>query len=57
MADTKGRERCLGLTPAHNALTYLAYQCDYTKPGRVSSISRVGRFYTVTKEFIDSFGI
>ena len=45
------------LTPAHNALTYLAYQCDYTKPGRVSSISRVGRFYTVTKEFIDSLGL
>jgi hypothetical protein len=45
------------LTPAHNALTYLAYQCDYTKPGRVSSVSRVGRFYTVTKEFIDSLGL
>ena len=36
---------------------FLAYQCDYTKPGRVSSISRVGRFYTVTKEFIDSLGL
>lgn len=57
MADTKGRERCLATYPAHNALTYLAYQCDYTKPGRVSSISRVGRFYTVTKEFIDSLGL
>jgi len=45
------------LTPAHNALTYLAYQCDYTKLGRVSSVSRVGRFYTVTKEFIDSLGL
>lgn len=45
------------LTPAHNALTYLAYQCDYTKPGRVSSVGRVGRFYTVTKEFIESLGL
>ena len=45
------------LTPAHNALTYTTYQCDCCKPGRLSSISRVGRFYTVTKDFIDSLGI
>ena len=45
------------LVPAHNALTYTTYQCDYCKPGRVSAISRVGRFYTVTKEFLDSLGI
>ena len=45
------------LVPAHNALTYTTYQCDYCKPGRVSALSRVGRFYTVTKEFLDSLGI
>ena len=42
------------LTTAHKALTYTKYQCDCCKPGRVSPVSRVGRFYTVTREFIDS---
>ena len=42
------------LTPAPNALTYTTYQFDYNNPGRCSAITRVGRFYTVTKDFIET---
>lgn len=40
------------LKPAPNALSYTTYQYDYSKPSKYGAINRVGRFYTVTKEFL-----
>ena len=45
------------LTPAPNALTYTTYQCDYPKSSRFSPINRVGRYYTVTKAFLETLNI
>lgn len=45
------------LTPAPNALSYITYQCDYSKSTRFSSINRVGRYYTVTKSFLETLNI
>ena len=42
------------LKPAHNALTYTTSQSDYNHPGRYLPITKVGRFYTVTKELIEA---
>lgn len=41
------------LTPAPNAYSYTTYQVDYNAKGHFSPINRVGRFYTVTHEFIN----
>ena len=43
---------CWKLTPAPNTLTYVTYQFDYNRDCHYSSIRRVGRFYTVTKEML-----
>ena len=45
------------LKPAPNALSYTTYQYDYSKPSKYGAINRVGRYYTVTKEFIDTLNI
>ena len=45
------------LKPAPNALSYTTYQYDYSKPSKYGAINRVGRFYTVTKEFLDTLNI
>lgn len=45
------------LKPAPNALSYTTYQYDYSKPSKYGAINRVGRYYTVTKEFIESLNI
>ena len=45
------------LKPAPNALSYTTYQYDYSKPTKFGAVSRVGRYYTVTKEFIESLNI
>lgn len=45
------------LTPAPNALSYTTYQIDFTTPSRYGTVSRVGRYYTVTKAFLDKISI
>ena len=40
------------LKPAPNALSYTTYQYDYSKPSNYGAINRVGRFYTVKKDFL-----
>lgn len=45
------------LKPASNALSYTTYQYDYSKPSKYGAINRVGRFYTVTKEFLYTLNI
>lgn len=45
------------LKPAPNALSYTTYQYDYSKPSKYGAINRVGRFYMVTKEFLDTLNI
>ena len=45
------------LKPAPNALSYTTYQYDYLKPSKYGAINRVGRFYTVTKEFLYTLNI
>lgn len=45
------------LKPAPNAFSYTTYQYDYSKPSKYGAINRVGRFYTVTKEFLDTLNI
>ena len=45
------------LKPAPNALSYMTYQYDYSKPSKFGAINRVGRFYTVTKEFLYTLNI
>ena len=45
------------LKPAPNALSYTTYQDDYSRPSKFGAINRVGRFYTVTKEFLDTLNV
>lgn len=45
------------LKPAPNALSYTTYQYDYSKLSKYGAINRVGRFYTVTKEFLYTLNI
>lgn len=45
------------LKPAPNALSYTTYQYDYSMPSKYGAINRVGRFYTVTKEFLYTLNI
>lgn len=45
------------LKPAPNALSYTTYQYDYSKPSKYGAINRVGRFDTVTKEFLYTLNI
>ena len=47
-------QECWKLMPASNTLTYTTYQVDFTRECRYSPIRRIGRFYTVTKEYLTS---
>ena len=47
-------QECWKLMPASNTLTYTTYQVDFTRKCRYSPIRRIGRFYTVTKEYLTS---
>ena len=42
------------LKPAHNTLTYTTYQVGYTKECRYAPKRTTGRFYTVTKVFLET---
>lgn len=42
------------LSPAPNALTYQKWELNTMSPGGYASSSQRGRFYTVTKSFLDS---
>lgn len=48
-------QECWKLTPAHNTLTYTTYQVSYSRECRYSPIKTTGRYYTVTKEFLQTF--
>lgn len=47
-------QECWKLKPAHNTLTYTTYQVDYTRECRYASKRTTGRFYTVTREFLET---
>ena len=47
-------QECWKLTPASNGLTYTTYQLDYNRECRYEPVKRVGRFYTVTREQLES---
>ncbi|WP_294620379.1 primase-helicase family protein [uncultured Bacteroides sp.] len=47
-------QECWKLTPAHNTLTYTTYQVDYSRECRYSPLRRTGRFYTVTRTFLEA---
>ena len=47
-------QECWKLTPASNGLTYTTYQFNYNRECRYEPIKRVGRFYTVTREQLES---
>ena len=42
------------LTPAHNTLTYTTYQVSCSREYRYSPVKTTGRYYTVTKEFLET---
>lgn len=42
------------LTPAPNGLTYTTYQVNYNRECRYEPIRRVGRFYTVTRQQLET---
>ena len=47
-------QECWKLTPAQNGLTFTTYQLNYNRECRYEPIRRVGRFYTVTREQLES---
>lgn len=47
-------QECWKLTPAHNTLTYTTYQVDYNRECRYSPLRRTGRYYTVTRVFLET---
>ena len=47
-------QECWKLTPAPNGLTYTTYQFNCNRECRYEPIRRVGRFYTVTREQLES---
>ena len=47
-------QECCKLTPAPNVLTYTTYQFNCNRECRYEPIRRVGRFYTVTREQLES---
>jgi len=47
-------QECWKLKPAHNTLTYTTYQVDYTRECRYAPKRTTGRFYTVTREFLET---
>ena len=53
-AALKTAEESWKLKPAHNTLTYTTYQVDYTRECRYAPKRTTGRFYTVTREFLET---
>ena len=47
-------QECWKLKPANNTLTYTTYQVDYNRECRYSPVRKTGRFYTVTKVFLET---
>ena len=47
-------QECWKLKPAHNTLTYTTYQVDYTRECRYAPKRTTGRFYAVTREFLET---
>ena len=47
-------QECWKLTPAPNGLTYTTYQLNYNRECRYEPIKRVGRFYTVTRQQLET---
>ena len=47
-------QECWKLTPAPNGLTYTTYLFNCNRECRYEPIRRVGRFYTVTREQLES---
>ena len=47
-------QECWKLTPAPNGLTYTTYQVNYNRECRYEPIRRVGRFYTVTRQQLET---
>lgn len=41
------------LVPASNAYTYTAYQADYSHKGRYIPMQQKGRFFTITRDFVE----
>lgn len=41
------------LNPADNAFTYTTYQVDFCNKGHYVPVKSVGRFYTITQEFVE----
>ena len=48
-------QECWKLTPAPNSLSYTTYQYDYNRECRYSPVRRIGRYYTVSKEQLETF--
>ena len=47
-------KECWKLNPAPNTLTYTTYQLDYTRDCHYSPMRKTGRFYTVTRMFLET---
>ena len=47
-------QECWKLTPAPNGLTYITYQLNYNRECRYEPIRRVGRFYTLTRQQLET---
>ena len=47
-------KECWKLIPAPNTLTYTTYQADFTRECHYQPIRKTGRFYTVTKVFLET---
>ena len=47
-------QECWKLTPAPNGLTYTTYQLNYNRECLYEPIRRVGRFYTVTRQQLET---
>ncbi|MEY8686704.1 primase-helicase family protein [Bacteroides sp. AN502(2024)] len=47
-------QECWKLAPAPNTLTYTTYQVDFTRECHYSPIRKTGRFYTMTRGFLET---
>ncbi|WP_285822058.1 primase-helicase family protein [Xylanibacter muris] len=47
-------QECWKLTPAPNGLTYTTYQLNYNRECRYEPIRRVGRFYSITRQQLET---
>ncbi len=47
-------QECWKLAPASNSLSYTTYQYDYNRECRYSPVRRIGRYYLVSKEQLET---